>query len=207
MAKLNKKQAILTNLKYYLQDFFRDYKFKILITFFILFIFLLTGIILAVRYQNSLSMNMLNDFGIVDFAGSGITTSFFSRMLSILLMMAMLFGCSYVKFLMPLAVLLLSFRTYLLGFNLTIMFLSYGFPGIIISFIVILPCQLAMLIALCGFYFLMRKCTCDCQQFGGCNANKDKLKLILWSFLLLLLICLLETLLLLIFNASVIIVI
>lgn len=204
MAKSYKKQSFVNEAKFYLTEVFNCSKVKLFITMFILFVSLLVGIILAFKYNSCLSINLLEDYGIVTFVGKGITSSFFSRLLSILLIMLILFGCSFTKFLMPLAVIVLAFRTYLLGFNLCLMFLTYGLPGIFISVFIILPCQLAILVAFCVFYFII----CDSSKcIVGCSTLKARLKITLIFILLMVVLCLIETLLLLIFNASVIIVI
>lgn len=204
MAKSYKKQSFVNEAKYYLTDAFNCSKIKIIITLFVLFVSLLVGIILAFKYNSDLSMNLLEDYGIVSFVGKGITSSFFSRLLSILLIMIILFACSFSKFLMPLAVIVLAFRTYLLGFNLCLMFLTYGLPGIFISLFIILPCQVLIMLAFCCYYFLIIK---RCNDFSGCISPKEKLKITLFILLVMVALCLSETLLLLIFNASVIIVI
>lgn len=190
-------------IKCFLVDRFNLCKIRFLVTLFILFVSLIIGIILACKYKNDFSMNLLDDYGIVSFVGTGVTSSFFSRLLSIFLIMLILFICSFSRFLMPLAVVVLAFRTYLLGFNLCLMFLSYGLPGIFLSIFIILPCQLIMLFIFCSFYFLITKSSNSCLEGG----KKLKLKITLCVFFLMVLCCLVETLLLLIFNASVIIVI
>ncbi|MCM1324919.1 MAG: hypothetical protein NC218_12465, partial [Acetobacter sp.] len=196
--------SFVNEAKFYLSEVYNSSKIKLFITMFILFVSLLVGIILAFKYNSNLSMNLLEDYGIVSFVGKGITSSFFSRLLSILLIMLILFGCSFTKFLMPLAVIVLAFRTYLLGFNLCLMFLTYGLPGIFISVFIILPCQLFILLTFCVFYFLLtNKSSCGV----GDNGIKGKLKIVLLFILIMVVLCLAETLLLLIFNASVIIVI
>lgn len=206
MSKSYKKQSFFTQLKFYLTDCFSASKTKIIITLFILFVSLVTGIILAIQYNSDLSMHLLKDFGIVEFVGSGVTTTFFSRLLSIILVMLLLFGCSFTPFFTPLAILLLAFRTYLLGFNFCLMLITYGLSGIIISIFVILPCQIILILALTLYFFMLNKCTCDHRCYGGGGAG-DRLKTSLILLLIMALVCLCETILLLVFNANVIIVI
>ncbi len=179
-------------------------KTKLIITSFILFVGLVLGIILAVQFKNGASIYILKDFGIVEFVGSGVTTTFFSRLLSCLLIMLLLFGCSFTPFLTPLAILLLAFRSYLLGFNFCLMLLTYGVSGIIVAIFVILPCQILLILLLTLYFFMLNKNNCDKRCYGG---GGNKLKTILCFFLIMALVCLTETVLLLIFNANVIIVI
>ncbi len=206
MTKNFKKHTIISQVRYFLLDCFTSSKWKILITSFLLFVGLITGIIIGVKFNSHGSMNLLEDYAFVSFINTGVTSSFFSRLLSLCLMLLILFCCSFHSFLFPFAVIVLAFRTYLLGFNLCILFLCFGLPGILLTLFIILPCQIIMLAILALFYFVLNKITCDCRIFGG-GVMKDKLKIILIFLLLLIVICLLETLLLLLFNANVIIVI
>ncbi len=204
MSKSYKKQTFFSELKYFLLDCLSASKMKLIISSFILFVSLVLGIILAVKYNSSASINILHDYGIVDFVGSGITTSFFSRLLSIILVMLLLFGCSFTPFLTPLAILILAFRSYLLGFNFCLMLITYGVSGIIISIFVILPCQILLVLLLTFYFYSLNKCSCDRRCYGG---GGERFKIILIFLLVMAIVCLLETLLLLIFNANVIIVI
>ncbi len=204
MSKSYKKQTFFAELKYYVLDCLSASKTKIIITSFILFVSLVLGIILAVQYNSDASLNVLKDYGIVKFVGSGVTTTFFSRLLSCILVMLLLFGCSFTPFLTPLAIILLAFRSYLLGFNFCLMLLTYGVSGIIISIFVILPCQVFLILLLTLYFFMLNKNNCDNRCYGG---KGGKMKTILCFALILAIVCLIETILLLIFNANVIIVI
>ena len=197
----NKKHSFINETKYYLSDTLSQSKIKLIVTAFVLFVSLMVGIILAVKYNKDLSMNLLEDYGIVSFVGKGITSSFFSRLLSICLVMLILFACSFSKFLFPFAIAIMAFRTYLLGFNLCLMFLTYGLPGIFLSLFIILPCQLFILFALCFYYFLLCK-----PCYDRCDRG-IKFKVAIFSLLIMAVLCLSETLILLVFNASIIIVI
>ena len=206
MFKSYKKHAIFASAKYFVSDAFRACKIKLLLTMFLMFVSLVKGVIIAIKFSGGESLNILKDYGIVDFVGSGVTTSCLTRLLSILLVMLVLYGCSHFSWLTPLAVLLLCYRSYLLGFNICLLFISYSLSGIIISFFIIFPCQLLIMVGLAIYFLLLRKCSCDCKFYGG-KVGRDKLKITLFFFVVLFLICLLETLLLLLFNANIIIVI
>ena len=125
---------------------------------------------------------------------------------SMILVMLLLFGFSFTKFCMPLALILIGYRTYLLGLNLTIMFICFGVPGMIVSIIIALPCQLLALATFCLFYMLQCKCSRDFNCCGGEHIRR-KIQLMLICLLLLLVICILETVLLLLLSAKVILVI
>lgn len=204
LSKSKRKNRFFHDLKDLICDCFFESKFKFFLTLFVVLIALVTGIIVAAKCFSSASINKLGDYGIVDLS-KGLSSPFFARLFSMILVLLLLFGFSYTKFCMPLALLLIAYRSYLLGLNLAIMFLLFGFSGIIISVIVALPCQLICLAVLSIFYLLQCKCTKDfscCHKGGG-----EKVRLLLLGLIALLLVCILETLLLLLFNAKVILVI
>lgn len=134
---------------------------------------------------------------------TGITT-FFSRTFSILIIMGLGFGFSIVTFTMPIAVLIIGFRGYLLGFNLAGLCSGFGLSGIINAILIVLPCQLCLLFLLCLYLAFMSKANSDCKRFGE---RGRRLKIFLWFFLLLILINLIETILMCVFSPSVILVI
>ncbi len=201
MSKSYKKSALIGQVKFYLQDAFACSKYKILIFALIMLVFLIMGIVLGVSYNSETVI--LQDYGIVSFIETGKTTSFFMRILSVLLIMLMLFGFSFKGFLMPFALLILSYRAYLLGFNLCLLFLGFGLGGIILALLVILPCQLAILAILIFYYCMCNNVHCKNQYCG----KGGMWKIFFIVLLVAAVICLVEALLLLIFNANIIIVI
>ncbi len=204
MRKTYKGQSLFSEFKYSLTDCFKQHKIKFLVSFCVLLIALLTGIIIAIKYYDSSSI-CLSNYGLVDFSGGIISSSFFSRFFSMLLIMLLLFVCSFTSWTFPLAILILAYRTYLLGLNLTLMFILYGIPGMLISLIIALPCQILIILILLVFYVLLYNNACACKHYGGCGGSKIKILLIT---MLLLFICnFFESIVLIVFNVNVILVI
>ena len=199
MSKSYKKQGLVNEAKYYVLDALSGAKFKILITLVVMLVCLVIGIILGVKYNANNTINVLKDFGVVSFIGNGVTSSFFSRLLSILFILLILFACSFSKFLLPLAVVILGLRAYLLGFNLCLLFLGFGVPGMFLAIFIFLPFHLIVLALLCLYFFLLPK--------ARCGKKGSVIKLTLIFFAIIFVLCIIETILLSIFNASVIIVI
>lgn len=201
---IKRKMNVFANLKDLVCDCYYESKIKFFITGFVMLVALLTGIIFAIKCFSGTG-DVFNKYGVVDLS-NGLSSSFFSRLFSMILVMLLLFGFSFTKFCMPLALILIGYRTYLLGLNLTIMFICFGVPGMIVSIIIALPCQILALASLCIFYMLQCKCSRD---FNCCGREhmRRKLQLMLFCLVLLLIICILETLLLLLLSAKVILVI
>jgi len=206
MRKSYKGQSLFSEFKYSLNDCFKQHKIKFLVSFCVLFIALLTGIIIAIKYYDS-SVICLSNYGLVDFSGGVISSSFFSRFFSMLLIMLLLFACSFTSWTFPLAILILAYRTYLLGLNLTLMFILYGIPGMLVSLIIALPCQLLIILILLIFYVFLYNHSCSCRHYGSCGSGGSKLKILLTTLILLFICNFFESIVLVIFNVNVILVI
>lgn len=206
MRKTYKGQSFFSEAKYSISDCFKQNKLKILISVAVLLISLLTGIIIAIKYYDASSV-CLSNYGLADFSGGIISSSFFSRFFSMLLIMLLLFACCFTTWTFPLAILILAYRTYLLGLNLTLMFILYGIPGMLIAAIIALPCQILIIFILLVYYILLFNNSCSCKHYGGCGGMNSKLKIMLIVLLLLFVCNLFESLLLVIFNVNVILVI
>ena len=177
----------------------------IIITTFIVIAFL-TGIIVAAKTHNN--YNIFDNFGVVDISSNEVSSStFFTRLFSMLFIFLILFGCSYNKYLFPMGFIFLIYRAYLLGLNICLMIVFYGFSGVVVSIIVAFPCQLAVLATLAIFFILMSKTFCDNNRFERCKVPKQKTKIALYSVIILLLLCILESILLALFSAKIILVI
>lgn len=187
-------------------ELLKERKIAMLVFFTFMLIAFITGIIVATKTSNSYTIN--DNFGVVNINSNSVSVStFFTRLFSMLLITLLLFGCSYTKFLSPIALLLLVYRSYLLGLYLCLMIALYGISGVIVSIIVAFPCQILSLIIMAIFYITMAKTLRENQCHGIYKTPKQKSKLLVLSLLLLLSICLCEELLLVIFSAKIILVI
>lgn len=187
-------------------ELLKEKKIAMLVFFTFMLIAFITGIIVATKTSNSYTIN--DNFGVVNINSNSVSAStFFTRLFSMLLITLLLFGCSYTKFLSPIALLLLVYRSYLLGLYLCLMIALYGISGVIVSIIVAFPCQILSLIIMAIFYITMAKTLRENQCHGIYKTPKQKSKLLVLSLLLLLSICLCEELLLVIFSAKIILVI
>lgn len=186
-------------------ELLKESKIKVIITAILLFIAILTGIIVAARTHTHYQIG--ENYGVVDVSSGGLTTTFFARLFSMALIALIVFGCSFLPWLFPLAMIFLCYRAYLLGLNITLMIILYGLPGVVISLIVALPCQLIALLVLSLFYLLMAQTAKDFKCFGGTRTPSQRMKIIMITLILILALCILESILLWIFSAKIILVI
>lgn len=176
-------------------------KGRIIIFLVIVLLCFIAGIVVFVTTPNAFPSNEY----LLDYTGvkTGIT-AFLSRSLSILVIMGLCYGLSIVVFTLPIAVLVLGFRGYLLGFNLAALCAGFGLNGIIDAILIVLPCQLCMLILLSVYLAFMSKAHSNCKRFGE---KGRRLKIFIIFCLLLTLVNLVETILMCIFSPTVILVI
>lgn len=186
-------------------DMLKESKLKIVIVSVVTIIALLTGIIVAAKTHSS--YKGLDGYGIVDVRTGGLTTTFFTRLLSMLFIALILFGCSFSVYLLPIGIIFLAYRAYLLGLNICLMIIFYGFSGVVVTVIIAFPCQLIAIALLGLFFILMSKTIKDYKCFGGCRVPNQRMKIIVSALVALLAICLVESLLLALFSARVILII
>ena len=200
------KNRLFADATNFIFDTVKQCKIKTIIILTVTIIALITGIIVGGRVQNN--YNTINNFGVVDISENGVVAStFFTRLLSIMVVFLILLASSFNNYTFVIGIIFLGYRAYLLGLTICIMVVVYGFSGIVVSIIVAFPCQLIILAILGLFFILMSKTFCDYRAFGGCKIPKQKTKVVLTTLCLLLLFCLVETILLALFSAKVILVI
>ena len=193
-----------SNIKYACQNCFNQNKLLFLSLLFICIVGLLTGIFVALKC--GITTSTLKDFNLQIYTceNGSFFGNFFSRFCSCFGNVLILFICSLTIVLLPIGYTLIAYRCYLVGFNTTLLITLFGINGAISGIIIILPCQL-IISAICIIYFvLMSNRRTQKKKFGRCDLTF--LKPILLFSLLLLIICLIETLLITIFSVNTILV-
>lgn len=180
-----------------LTQMLKESKLKLIIFGVICFIALLTGIIVAIKTCHSLEN--LENYNLLDF-GFG----FWGRLLSMLFVALICFGCSFLPWLFPVAIIFLAYRAYLLGVSLAWIIICNNFMGVVFSLFVILPCQLLVLGIIIIMYVLLCKARRECAGKGD---FKKRATILILALLFLVAICIVESLLFVIFSPSVILVI
>ena len=203
MTNPKKKNFFKENFMFVI-ELLKQCKLKTIILSSFVLVAFLTGIIVAIK--TNANYDTLSSLGVISIGKGGFNSSFFARLLSMLFIMLICFGCSFCKYLFPLAVLFLSYRGYLLGINITLIIVLNGIGGIITAVLIALPCQLVALAVLGLFYILFSKSHDDNCRFGKVYVKNQQIRILCLSFLLLLAICALQSILLAIFSPKVILV-
>lgn len=196
-----KTRSIFSRLKADISSQIAQTKGRIIAILAVVILCFIAGIVVFVTTPNSFP----SDEYLLDFTGvkTGLS-AFLSRSLSILVIMGLGYGLSIVVFTLPIGVLIVGFRGYLLGFNISALCAGFGLSGIIDAILIVLPCQLCILFLLVIYLAFISKAHSNCKRFGE---KGSRLKIFLLFFLLLLVVNLIETILICIFAPSVILVI
>ena len=189
-------------------SFLKVNKYRLILLGFFILVGLLTGIFTAIKYCDGYDAINFNDYLLTQFSKGKIGTFdlFLERLLSYSCFCLILLVCSLAGFLFPVGLFVIVFRTYLLGLNITLIILMYGFGGIFNAVIIIFPLQLSIILLASIFFCIVRNRCINKKKFGkiyGINSFYTFLIFIL----ILTIINLIETLLLILFSAQLILVI
>jgi len=194
-----------SNIKYSLLRGFAQNKLLIFSLVLVAIIGFLTGIFVAIKC--GITFSTLADYNLSIFCCTegNAFGSFCTRIFSCICNMLILTVSSLYILLIPLGYLMTAYRSYLVGFNCALLICIYGFSGAITSVIVVLPCQIIISLLLIVYFVCAINRAIQKKKFGVSHISLVK---IFFLFLFLLsIICLIETILLSIFNANTILVI
>jgi len=192
----------LSNIKYTFLANFKKNKFLYLLVILFSFLGFLTGIFVAIKC--GITLSTLQDYNLCLYSGSDLASFsyFFTRLLSYTCFLLILSICSLTVYFVPVGLILIAYRTYLAGFNCFLLIILFGVSGAIISILIILPFQILITFIFIIYFILMINRAEQKRKFG--SANTSFFKMFLVFFLILTILNLIETILLITLNASVI---
>ncbi len=165
----NKK---IYNIKNNFSKYFSEYKLVLILATLFLLLGIGTGIFTAVRYAGDLSLDNLSDSNLIEFlkGDKGTTGLIFPYLFSFCLFFGIIVFINFKPFMIGITYLALLIRGYLLGFDITILIILYGFAGIFNVFIIILPFDLiACLILLVVSSFAIKR-NLIIKKYGATNS-------------------------------------
>ena len=206
MIKSYKIRSFLSGLSFSVETGLKKNKWKLIFTFILMILGIVGGVVVATKTNVYDSFKAIQEIDVSGFEKGVVASAsaFLSRSFSLLFNVLLLTVCSFTIFTMPLAQLLLVYRSYLFGLNFALFFVFYGFGSALTAIVVILPCQIITLVVMAIFYFLLLNQNIVCKKYGTGDFNR--VLFVLLGFLLLFLINILETVLLLLLNGKVILV-
>lgn len=205
MAKSYSFVCKAINIKYSAYTFIKQNKALIFIALFCIVLGLLTGIFVAIKC--GITTSTISDFNLKIYTCESYADfgAFIARVFSYFCVMLILFVCSINVLLVPVGFVMLGYRSYLLGFNTTLMILLFGITGTLTSVLIILPFGIISMLTLGTYFVLSVNNFVEKKKHGTtCYSN---LKLFLIFLLILILLAFLESFLLVLFNAQNILVI
>lgn len=207
MIKSHKFKSFFSGISFSMQSAVKENRWKIVLSCLLAIAGIIFGVVVAVKTDVYGSFKAIQEINVSGFEKGFVASSsaFLSRTFSLLFNILLLTLCSFTVFTMPLAHLLLAYRAYLFGLNFALIFVFYGLGPMITAIVVILPCQLLTLFCLVSFYILLSKTNSNCKKYGSTESNR--FLIILFGFLLVFLINLIETILLVLLNGKVILII
>lgn len=192
----------ISDLKYGIISNFKKNKILYLFSLLLSLVGLLTGIFVA--FKCGVTLSTLNDFNLQIYTCNELASFnyFFTRLISYTLFLLILFICSLTVYLVPVGLILIAYRTYLAGFNCTLLLTLFGISGALTSIIIILPFQLIITFLYVIYFILTINRTESKKRFGNCDISFCKL--FFSFFIILTFLNLIQTILLIALNASII---
>lgn len=206
MVRSYKSHTLINGIKFSCATVLKKNKFKILLSLILVLVAIFTGVFVAIKSHNNYNLGMLQEINLDDFYCGVVASSsaFMSRMLSLTVNFLILVGLSFSPYLFLLAQVLYIYRGYLFGLNFALIFIFYGIGSMVTAVVVILPCQLLTIFAFIMFHTILTGMNSNCKKYGN---EKYRWLFIIFCYILLILINLIETILLFLLNGKVILVI
>lgn len=161
-------------LKNKLTLYFSQYKFVMLFSTIVLVLGAAFGVYTAIKYSGELELSNLSDAGLVDFlkGNKGTMGLFFPYMFTFLFYCSIIIFLNFKPILSVCSYLLLMVRGYLIGFDITVLIVLYGFAGVLNVIIVILPFELIVWLVLITISAIAIKRNLNLKKFGNSTCNK-----------------------------------
>lgn len=177
-------------------DYFKGNKVFLIFLLVIAGVSLITGVFTAIKSSNTITSYNIYDNLLVSFlkGDSSFLGYFFSRFFVTCLIILLMYLLSFSIFLMPLPILFLVYKAYILGVNSVVLILLFGISGIFNVVFVVLPCHLLILVCYVVAACLAMKRALVIKKYGRfCSPINSKK----WFLFLIPIfsICLLETVL------------
>ena len=155
MAK-KKFSGLAYNAKSNILDILKPIKWLLVFSAIVILVGFVVGMIGAF---SSINTDLTEGEGLISFLTGDMASisSFVGRLCSCLVILLILFLFSKSKWLSPLAIILLFYRSYLLGVNIGLLLKFYGMSGIISAVLIIFPLQLLLNLVFAVFYFVLLK--------------------------------------------------
>lgn len=195
------------NIKYAVTDFFNKNKWLIIVLGILLLLALLTGMFTAIKLYNIDNDIDLEEYSMYTLMDGSIYSFKYLllRLLSCFIVLGLLYVFSLTKYLYSFGFALVIYRAFLITLNVTLIIIRLGISGVLTSILIILPCQIVCVVILALLFILlmtMLKSKKECKYVPEEISNAFVILLIS-----MVLVCVVEAILLLIFRPTTILII
>ncbi|MBQ7884914.1 MAG: hypothetical protein IJ318_02315 [Clostridia bacterium] len=201
------KESRRIGFKYALVEFYNKNKVLIYIMSALLLIALLTGVFTAVKLlklDGDLDLKKYSIYALID--GSVYTFKYFMlRLLSVSLMAGLLFVFSLAPWVYAFGFVILIYRGFLITLNCTFVIIKYGFSGMMFPLLVVFLAQIVMVALLAVVFILFLNMLKEKKRCG--RFLPDYKHKVFTTFLIILIVALVEMLLLFVFKPTTILII
>ena len=203
MFKQKRTNSFFSSIFFLFKSRLGECKLRLIITGILVVIGIFIGVFVAIRLKHEQMLDQAMNYGFIDFSVIKISSlsAFLWRLLSGALIVALLCLFSLSAFIYPIAELILIYRGYLIGLNVVIILISTGITGLITSLLILLPCQLLLLVILTIFFSIFSK-----MNAIMCS-GREKWRSLLVVAIAILIVDVVESILLFMFGANIILVI
>lgn len=201
------RQSFFDNLKYSLLEFYNKNKWLIFTILILLVLAMLTGIFTSVKLfkiDSDIDLEKYSIYALIE--GDAYSFKYFLlRYVSVFLICGLLFVFSLTAWLYGLGFLLLIYRCFLVALNCTFLLLKCSFSEFMFPLIVIFLAQILIMLLLAMLYIIFLNLAKNKKRYKYLFPNEKRK--VIYTIILLSLAVLIETLLLLIFKPTTILII
>ena len=201
------KQAKLSTIKYNTIGFLNQNKNVLYLLLFLIVLSLLTGIFTGIKINNINNLANFDNYSFFTLISGDIysVSIFIKRFLSAMLVMGLCIVFSLNKWLYVLGFLLVCYRAFLVSLNCTFIIIILGIGGAINSILILMPCQLLLLFTICFVFIVGIKAF---KQKSLCGSLSDNFfKSVMLGTILIFTINIIESLLLITFKSTTLLII
>ncbi len=176
------------------KDFFSRHKVLIILFIIVIIIGLVSGIFTAIKSSSDISSSNITDNLLVKFlkGDSTVFGYFMTRFIFSALFVFLIIILSLWIFFIPLPILFLAYKSFVLGANSVVLIVLFGVSGVFNVVFVLFPCQLLTIVCYLIATIYSTTCSIDNKRYGY---NRQVNKKCLYFLIPIFVICLIEAIL------------
>jgi|LGOV01.1.fsa_nt_gb hypothetical protein len=154
------KQKLIQHLK--------DYKILYIIGGLVFLLGFVCGVFTAIKYADLVDIRDITDSVLINFLKdeTSVFGVFFSRVISYIFICVIIILINAVFWCIPLNYIFLFYKSFILAMNISFLIILFGFSGILISLLVLIPCQVIFNSSLISLISICVRRSIERRKFG-----------------------------------------